>query len=210
MYALMFDIHVNQGGSDAAALLIASLFESDSFLGFTEHAVGRDSDAVKALVDPSETAYNIIVVMIISGCTYSVVETLPMTMMQFPQTILLVRNTGGLYSELPKSLPNGWAFSLFSEVCLSSDGIDYDNVGIPPDILPPAELLPLSEREGGIDSWLELALKTVNDTLSNGTNDIPLDLPILGTDPNYVSTGLIVVRSSIIRAVALLLPFYLL
>ena len=115
----MFDIHVNQGGSDAAALLIASLFESDSFLGFTEHAVGRDSDAVKALVDPSETVYNRIVVMIISGCTYSVVEMLPMAMMQLPQRMLLGRNTGGSYSELPESLPDGWAFSLFSEVYLS-------------------------------------------------------------------------------------------
>ena len=115
----MFDIRVNQGGSNATALLIASHFEFDPFLEFTEHAVGGDSDAVKALVDPSETVYNRIVVMIISGCTYSVIETLPMTMMQFPQTILLVRNTGGLYSELPKSLPNGWAFSLFSDANLS-------------------------------------------------------------------------------------------
>lgn len=207
---LVFDIRVNQGGSDATALLIASHFASEPFLAFTKQAVGGDSDAVKVFVEPSEIVYNGTVVMIISGSTYSAAETLPLAMMQLPQTMLLGRNTGGSYSELPKSLPNGWAFSLFSEVYLSSDGIDYDNVGIPPDILPPAELLPLSEREGGIDSWLELALKTVNDTLSNGTNDIPLDLPILGTDPNYVSTGLIVVRSSIIRAVALLLPFYLL
>ena len=72
---------------------------------------------------------------------------------------------------------------------LSSDGIDYDNVGIPPEILPPAELLPLLEQEGDIDSWLELAIKTIDDTLSNGTNAIPLNLPILGTNPNYVSTG---------------------
>ena len=72
---------------------------------------------------------------------------------------------------------------------LSSDGIDYDNVGILPDILPPAELLPLSEQEGDIASWLVLVLKTIDDTLSNGTNAIPLNLPILGTNPNYVSTG---------------------
>ena len=114
----MFDIRVNQGGSNATALLIASHFEFDPFLEFTEHAVGGDSDVVKALVDPSETVYSRIVVMIISGSTYSVVETLPMEIMQLPQTMLLGRNTGGSYSKLPESLPNGWAFSLFSEVYL--------------------------------------------------------------------------------------------
>ena len=43
---------------------------------------------------------------------------------------------------------------------LSPDGIDYDKVGIPPDIVPKTELLPLAEREEGVDSWLELALQT--------------------------------------------------
>jgi hypothetical protein len=32
--------------------------------------------------------------------------------------------------------------------------------GIRPDVFPAAELLPLSEREAGIDSWLDLALET--------------------------------------------------
>ena len=156
--ALVFDVRINSGGSDQTAILIASHFASEPYLAFTKQAVG--GDIVEVNVEPSEIVYSKPVVMIISGSSYSAAETLPLAMMQLPQVKLLGRNTGGSYSELPKTLPNGWPFSLFSEVYLSPDGIDYDDVGIPPEILPETELLPLSERQSGIDSWLELALKT--------------------------------------------------
>uniref|UniRef100_A0A7S2XKS6 Tail specific protease domain-containing protein n=1 Tax=Attheya septentrionalis TaxID=420275 RepID=A0A7S2XKS6_9STRA len=166
--ALVIDIRINAGGSDETALLIASYFASKPFLAFTKQAVGED--VVEVNVQPSEKVYNGPVVMIISRETYSAAETLPLAMMQLPQVTLLGRNTGGSYSELPKTLPNGWAFSLFAEVYLSPDGVDYDHVGIPPEILPEVELLPLSEREGGTDSWLELALTTAEES-ANATSD---------------------------------------
>ena len=168
--ALILDIRVNPGGSDETALLIASHFTSEPFLAFTKQASG--GELVDVYVEPSEPVYERPVVMILSRSSYSAAETLPLSMMELPQMMLLGRNSGGSYSELPKTLPNGWAFSLFAEVYLSPDGIDYDQVGIPPDILPDAELLPLSEREGGTDSWLELAIKTANDA-ANRTSDAP-------------------------------------
>jgi hypothetical protein len=42
---------------------------------------------------------------------------------------------------------------------MAPDGAIYEAFGIPPDIRPDADLLPLSEREAGIDSWLEMALE---------------------------------------------------
>jgi carboxyl-terminal processing protease len=162
---IVIDIRVNQGGSDETALLITSHFASEPFLAFTKQAVG--GDVVEVYVEPSEKVYNGPVIMIISQSSYSAAETLPLAMMQLPQTTLLGRNTGGSYSELPKTLPNGWAFSFFAEVYLSPDGVDYDQVGIPPEISPEAELLPLSERETGVDSWLELALKTAEDSTTS-------------------------------------------
>lgn len=168
--ALIFDIRVNSGGSDETAVLIASYFSTEPFLAFRKQAkAGGDLMDVRA--EPSNLVYQKPVVMIISGSSYSAAETLPLTMMQLPQTTLLGRNSGGSYSELPKTLPNGWAFSLFAEVYLSPDGIDYDDVGIPPDVLPDTELLPLSEREGGTDSWLELAIATANDAAASTTSE---------------------------------------
>jgi C-terminal processing protease CtpA/Prc len=80
-------------------------------------------------------------------------------MAQLPQTTLLGSNTAGATSGAPdRRLPNGWIFTVSQAEVVSPDGVIYEVVGIPPDILPDADLLPLSEREAGIDSWLELAL----------------------------------------------------
>jgi C-terminal processing protease CtpA/Prc len=101
------------------------------------------------------------VIVIISGATVSAAETFTLVMSQLPQTTLLGRNTAGAISnQLRRKLPNGWMFALANEEISTLDGTVYEAVGIPPDVLPEAELLPMSEREAGIDSWLELALET--------------------------------------------------
>lgn len=99
-------------------------------------------------------------IVIISGSTVSAGEVFTMTMAQLPQTTLLGRNTSGAFSDvLCRSLPNGWSFGLSNEEYMAPDGTIYEAVGIPPNVLPDADLLPLSEREAGIHSWLELALE---------------------------------------------------
>jgi C-terminal processing protease CtpA/Prc len=101
------------------------------------------------------------VIVIISGSTVGASEIFTMTMAQLPQTILLGRNTSGAFSDrLIRTLPNGWFFTLSNEEYAAPDGVIYEAVGIPPNILPDADLFPLSEREASIDSWLELALET--------------------------------------------------
>jgi len=61
-------------------------------------------------------------------------------------------------SMLVRHLPNGWIFDLSKEEYATPDGSTYGHFSIRPDIFPEAVLLPLSEREAGVDSWLELAL----------------------------------------------------
>jgi C-terminal processing protease CtpA/Prc len=133
-------------------------------LAFTKRAVDGDgyTETFEAYVEPvSGPTYDGEVILIISGSTVSAGETFTMTMAQLPQTILLGRNTSGAFSDiLVRSLPNGWLFGLSNEEYKAPDGVIYEVVGIPPDILPDADLLPLSEREAGFDSWLELALLT--------------------------------------------------
>ena len=51
------------------------------------------------------------------------------------------------------------------------DSTVYKAVGIPPDVLPEAELLPLLERELGIDSWLEVALEMAREAITEEEED---------------------------------------
>ena len=142
--AIVLDIRINQGGSDATALEIASHFTTEPYVAFTKRAAGRGGEEVEIHVTPrsQELQYKGSVVVIISRETYSAAETLPLAMMPLSQVTLLGENTGGSYSELNKALPNGWFFSGFSEEYLSVDGLDYDQVGVPPHVSAETDLLP--------------------------------------------------------------------
>jgi hypothetical protein len=162
--SIVFDVRTNPGGFDTLALLVASHFFSERTLAFTKRAVDGDgyTDPFEAYVEPgSGPTYDGQVIVMISGSTVSAAEVFTLTMAQLPQTTLLGHNTSGALSDLLKrTLPNGWIFTLSNEEYAAPDGVIYEAVGIPPKILPDANLFPLSEREAFIDSWLELALET--------------------------------------------------
>jgi C-terminal processing protease CtpA/Prc len=161
--SIVLDIRLHAGGDDTSAFLVASHFVPERMLAFSKQAVDGDgyTDSYDVYVEPGlGPTYDGKVIVIISGSTVSAAETFAMTMAQLPQTILLGRNTTGATSNtLARYLPNGWAFWFSNEVSMAPDGAIYEAFGIPPDILPDADLLPLSEREAGIDSWLEMALE---------------------------------------------------
>ena len=160
--SLVLDIRLNRGGYKDLVLLVASHFVFERMLAWTERIVDDDgyTDPFEVYMEPgSGPTYDGEVIVIISGSTVSAGEYVAMTMAQLPQTTLLGSNTAGATSEAPdRRLPNGWIFTVSHGEVVSPDGVIYEVVGIPPDILPDADLLPLSEREAGIDSWLELAL----------------------------------------------------
>ena len=44
-------------------------------------------------------------------------------------------HTEGVFSDvLDKALPNGWEFGLSNEVYLDANGVNYESIGIPPNI----------------------------------------------------------------------------
>ena len=109
----------------------------------------------------SGPTYNGKVIAIISGSMISAAETSTLTMAQLPQTVLLGQNTSGALSDMiGHSLPIGWDFVLPNVQIVAPNRVVYGTLGIPPDILPNADVFPLSKHEAGIDSWLELALET--------------------------------------------------
>ena len=162
---IIVDHRVNEGGGDTTATLFASYFASERTLAYTQKAVNGDTFTEKqaVFIESADAQYlhtgNVII--IVSSSDVSAGETFALSMKQLPQTVLLGRSTSGAFSDiLEKSLPNGWLIGLSNEVAETPEGVSYEMVGIPPDIQPPAELLPLEERQAGIDSWLKLALET--------------------------------------------------
>jgi hypothetical protein len=180
MDAMVIDVRVNEGGLPPLSLAVASHFSSDRVLAFTKRALDSDggyAESQEVYIEPAsnpETQFgdDKPVIVIISGATVSAAETFTLVMAQLPQTTLLGRNTAGAISDqLRRKLPNGWMFALANEEISTPDGTVYEAVGIPPDVLPEAELLPLSERESGIDSWLELALETAREAITEEDDD---------------------------------------
>jgi carboxyl-terminal processing protease len=184
-HTMILDVRVNGGGDDLVSLKIASHFTSVPFLAFTKRAVDGDgfTEATEVYVEPSEEEYqydgNVIVIM--SGSSGSATEIFVMTMAELPQTTLVGRNTaGGLSDILGRFLPNGWFVGLSDEVYLTPDGTLYEVTGVPPEISPEADLLPLSERVEGIDSWLALALEKAE----NFSTKSPTAAPTTATSPD--------------------------
>jgi carboxyl-terminal processing protease len=162
--AMVIDIRINGGGYDRNGLLLASHFVSERVLAYTIRAKDGDSytNETEVYIEVGNETYRHTgpVIVIASGSTVSAAETFTLAMSQLAQTTLLGRNTSGAFSDvLPRSLPNGWFFTLSNEVYAAPNGTVYEMVGIPSDLIPEADLLPLAEREAGIDSWLELALE---------------------------------------------------
>ena len=162
---MVIDIRWNLGGTDVASLLTASHFFSERTLGFTKRAVipgGGWTEKAELYIDPapSGTVFEGNVVMITSQSTVSAGETFILSMLSVPAGITFVgRTTAGILSDqLPRFTPDGWFFGLSNEEFAAADGTVYEGVGCVPDIKPKAELLPLSERKTGVDSWLEAAL----------------------------------------------------
>jgi carboxyl-terminal processing protease len=169
MDAMVIDVRINEGGLPPLSLFLASHFSSDRVMVYKKRALDSDggyTEFQEVYIEPASNPKTQFgddkpVIVIISGATVSAAETFTLVMSQLPQTTLLGRNTAGAISnQLRRKLPNGWMFALANEEISTLDGTVYEAVGIPPDVLPEAELLPMSEREAGIDSWLELALET--------------------------------------------------
>lgn len=183
-HTMIIDVRVNGGGDDRVSLKIASHFTSVPFLAFTKRAVNGDgfTEATEVYVEPSEEEYQYEgdVIVIMSGSSGSATEIFVMTMAELPQTTLMGRNTaGGLSDILGRFLPNGWFVGLSNEVYLTPDGTLNEMSGVPPEIRPEAELLPLSERVEGIDSWLALALEKAENFSTKSPAAAPTTAPLL-------------------------------
>ena len=97
--------------------------------------------------------------MVIAGPdTVSAAETFLLAMRTLPHVTLIGETTNGILSNmLGKTLPNSWTFSLSNEVYRDSAGLNYEAVGIAPEIEVP--IFSMNDLDAGRNSALDKALE---------------------------------------------------
>ncbi|MFK7734223.1 MAG: S41 family peptidase [Pseudomonadales bacterium] len=158
--AMIVDIRINQGGTDAIGLAIANRFADRERMAVRKFARSANGDTVaqEVLLQPIDgSAYLQPTVLITSGTTTSAAEVFALAMREIPHVTHIGEPTNGSISDaLDKTLPNGWQFSLANEVYSGSDGIAFEAVGIRPDA--ETAVFDKNLRQIGQDSGLNTAL----------------------------------------------------
>lgn len=139
--ALIVDLRFNLGGLDWLGLAFANRLTDQQRLvwskqvrtgGYTEL-----SDPIEFYIAPEGVQWlNRPIVVLTSGNTLSAAETQVLALKVLPNVTLIGEQTYGIYSDmLAKILPNDWFFDLSNEQYLSAEGINYEQIGIEPDIV---------------------------------------------------------------------------
>ena len=144
--ALVLDLRIDFGGSDALGIAIASRLATADYLAFTKSARSSPTDLTAfttgqpIMVYPSERpSFRGPIVELIGPLTQSAGETFTQALLgRTPRVIRVGENTQGLFSDvLSRRLPNGWMTYLPNEVFRTKEGHAFDALGIPPDIRVP-------------------------------------------------------------------------
>ena len=146
MSSLIVDVAMNGGGSDSAALLVASFFADQSRPVLRYEAKGAPD--VTLAVTPRTSGEHRPIMLLTSEVTASAAESFVLMMREFPHvTQVGGRTRGGLSALLPKPFPNGFRATLAYQSVMSVGRELYEGRGIPPQRV--LELFPAHDLEGG-------------------------------------------------------------
>lgn len=135
--ALIIDIRQNQGGQDRIALEIAGRFTEFEQFAYRKNVRNKDGFANEHdvnLLPTGENPYTKPIYLLVSEGSYSAAEVFALTMKGLPNVTLMGEPTGGIFSDaISRKLPNGWQFTMSSEIYSDPDGQIYEGTGIPVD-----------------------------------------------------------------------------
>jgi len=136
--ALIIDVRNNVGGYDAISDLIAGHFIEQPQVAYHKKAKFADGFANQhsiTLTPQIEQPFTKPVYVLIGEQTYSGGEIFSLSMKSLPNVTLVGEPTqGGLSDKINRTLPNGWIFSVPSEVYSDLNGNEFEEVGVPADI----------------------------------------------------------------------------
>lgn len=156
---VVIDMRFCSGGYDEAALLIAGYFTRHEYLAYSKQAYenGTFKSLQEASVKPSGLNFNGDVIIITSGYTISAGEGLIRDMLANPEQKIAVigETTAGYYSDaIPKTLPDGFSYSMSTERYYWYDGTMLEGKGIVPDVAIPFDLEAVKQGKDPALDWI--------------------------------------------------------
>jgi hypothetical protein len=134
--AIIVDIRFNGGGQDAVNFEILKRFNPKTQPIVTtklKHKNGY-SPTLSIQLNASKDAYVNPVYVLTSPQTGSAAEAFAIGTISMSHIKRIGAATqGALSTALEKTLPNGWAFSISNEIYMDTNGISYENTGVPVD-----------------------------------------------------------------------------
>lgn len=135
--ALIIDVRFNGGGKDEVGMDVLKRLNKKEQVVFTKKArLGNGYTPTINVVQPAiELPYSNPVFLLISVESASATEIMALSSLSMPNITRIGSDTEGVFSDvLDKALPNGWEFGLSNEVYLDMEGVNYEGIGIPPNI----------------------------------------------------------------------------
>ncbi|GGF79053.1 hypothetical protein GCM10010912_25130 [Paenibacillus albidus] len=135
----IIDMRFNGGGDDFYGLKLAGLFTDERKLAYFKQVrtggYREFSEPFPIYIEPGRqrlTADNIVVLT--GPLTASAAETGTMALKELDRATVIGEKTFGVFSNmLLNLLPNKWLVTLSNELYTSTEGINYEQLGLPPD-----------------------------------------------------------------------------
>lgn len=130
---IIIDLRVNSGGFDALSLEVASRFADQ------ERVAWRKKDAASEPYDVRVAPGGVVryrnpIAVLIGPNTVSAGESLAQNLAVLPHARLIGRPTHGAWSDaVPKTLPNGWSYTMSIESAFTPEGRLLEVAGVAPD-----------------------------------------------------------------------------
>jgi carboxyl-terminal processing protease len=133
---IVLDVRFNGGGQDAVSLEILKRFNDKKTKIATHKAkLGAGFSPVQSIfLEPQDKPYTKPVFVLTSRQSASATDLLALATLPLNHVKRIgSRTNGAISTALEKRLPNGWYFSISNEMYFDTNGICYENTGVPVD-----------------------------------------------------------------------------
>ena len=135
---LIIDIRFNIGGDDAFSEKVVRYLIDNTILGYSKQtkAKGVFGELKKTYVTPKGNAGTPkSIVLLTNDRTVSAADVFTMMLRDISKVTIIGEPSNGSFSDIyTEKLPNGWKIGLSNQRYFSSEGINYEGVGVPVDI----------------------------------------------------------------------------
>jgi carboxyl-terminal processing protease len=162
---IIIDLRQNGGGLPANVETIVDRFTDKKRLYIklrSKNGPGKNdfSEWIDYYIEPKGSEQFLKPVVVLTGKgTGSAAEWFTLAMKTLPNTTVVGDTTAGCFSpKVERELPNGWSFTLSSKIAVSSDMVQYEGFGIPPDLIV---LNTKTDLDNKRDAMLEKAIEVI-------------------------------------------------